>query len=300
MLVNIFQGMIMALADSVPGVSGGTIAFILGFYDKFIEALHEFFEGEKGERKPAFFYLSKLGLGWVFGLLLSIFFLSELFQSEIYFMSSVFLGLTTMSLPFVINNEREILKKHKNNFYFIFIGIIIVALLVYFRGKSKLIGNFDLINPNIFEYFYLFIAGAVAISVMVLPGISGSSILLIAGVYIPVVEAVGEVLRFNFEKILPLFVMSLGILFGIFMSIRIIRDRMRKSRDKMLYLIIGMIVGSLYAIIMGPTTIGGNLPLSLETFSPLGFFIGIVILFILEIIKIMTEKNKTVENVVTP
>lgn len=296
MLVNIFHGMIMALADSVPGVSGGTIAFILGFYDKFIEALHEFFEGKKGERKPAFFYLLKLGLGWVFGLLLSIFFLSELFQSEIYFMSSVFLGLTTMSLPFVINNEREILKKHKNNFYFIFIGIIIVALLVYFRGKSKLIGNFDLINPNIFEYFYLFIAGAVAISVMVLPGISGSSILLIAGVYIPVVEAVGEVLRFNFEKILPLFVMSLGILFGIFMSIRIIRDRMRKSRDKMLYLIIGMIIGSLYAIIMGPTTIGGNLPLSLETFSPLGFFIGIVILFILEIIKIMTEKNKTVEN----
>lgn len=296
MLVNIFNGMIMALADSVPGVSGGTIAFILGFYDKFIEALHEFFEGEKGERKPAFFYLLKLGLGWVFGLLLSIFFLSELFQSEIYFMSSVFLGLTTMSLPFVIKNEEEILKKHKNNFYFIFIGIIIVALLVYFRGKSKLIGNFDLINPNIFEYFYLFIAGAVAISVMVLPGISGSSILLIAGVYIPVVEAVGEVLRFNFEKILPLFVMSLGILFGIFMSIRIIRDRMRKSRDKMLYLIIGMIVGSLYAIVMGPTTIGGNLPLSLETFSPLGFFIGIVILFILEIIKIMTEKNKTVEN----
>lgn len=296
MVVNIFHGMIMALADSVPGVSGGTIAFILGFYDKFIEALHEFFEGEKGERKPAFFYLLKLGLGWVFGLLLSIFFLSELFQSEIYFMSSVFLGLTTMSLPFVINNDREILKKHKNNFYFIFIGIIIVALLVYFRGKSKLIGNFDLINPNIFEYFYLFIAGAVAISVMVLPGISGSSILLIAGVYIPVVEAVGEVLRFNFEKILPLFVMSLGILFGIFMSIRIIRDRMRKSRDKMLYLIIGMIIGSLYAIVMGPTTIGGNLPLSLETFSPLGFFIGIVILFILEIIKIMTEKNKTVEN----
>ena len=296
MLVNIFNGMIMALADSVPGVSGGTIAFILGFYDKFIEALHEFFEGEKGERKPAFFYLLKLGLGWVFGLLLSIFFLSELFQSEIYFMSSVFLGLTTMSLPFVIKNEGEILKKHKNNFYFIFIGIIIVALLVYFRGKSKLIGNFDLINPNIFEYFYLFIAGAVAISVMVLPGISGSSILLIAGVYIPIVEAVGEVLRFNFEKILPLFVMSLGILFGIFMSIRIIRDRMRKSRDKMLYLIVGMIIGSLYAIVMGPTTIGGNLPLSLETFSLLGFFIGIVILFILEIIKIMTEKNKTVEN----
>lgn len=298
MLVNIFHGMTMALADSVPGVSGGTIAFILGFYDKFIEALHEFFEGEKKERNSAFFYLLELGLGWVFGLFLSIFFLSELFQSEIYFMSSVFLGLTIMSLPFLIKDEKKILRENKNNFYFIFIGIIIVVLLVYFKGKSKFIGNFDLINPNIFEYFYLFLSGAVAISAMVLPGISGSSILLIAGVYIPVVEAVGEVLRFNFEKILPLFVMSLGILFGIFMSIRIIRDKMRKSRDKMLYLILGMIVGSLYAIVMGPTTVGGNLSLSRDTFSLLGFVVGIGILFILEIIKMMTDvkKNKTVEN----
>ena len=298
MLVNIFHGMTMALADSVPGVSGGTIAFILGFYDKFIEALHEFFEGEKKERNSAFFYLLKLGRGWVFGLFLSIFFLSELFQSEIYFMSSVFLGLTIMSLPFLIKDEKKILRENKNNFYFIFIGVIIVVLLVYFKGKSKFIGNFDLINPNIFEYFYLFLSGAVAISAMVLPGISGSSILLIAGVYIPVVEAVGEVLRFNFEKILPLIVMSLGILFGIFMSIRIIRDKMRKSRDKMLYLILGMIVGSLYAIVMGPTTVGGNLPLSRDTFSLLGFVVGIGILFILEIIKMMTDvkKNKTVEN----
>ena len=64
----------------------------------------------------------------------------------------------------------------------------------------------------------------------------------------------------------------------------------------MIYLIIGMMVGSLYAIVMGPTTIGGNAPLTRDTFSPLGFFIGIIILFILEIIKIRTEKNKTGEN----
>lgn len=296
MLINIFHGMMMAIADSVPGVSGGTIAFILGFYDKFIDNLHEFFEGEMGRRWDSFKYLFNLGLGWVFGLLLSIFFLSELFQKEIYFMSSVFLGLTLMSLPFLIQSEKKILRENKEDFYFIFIGIILVVFLVYFRGKSRLIGDFDLINPNIFDYIYLFVAGAFAISAMVLPGISGSSILLIAGVYIPIVEALGEVMRFNFEKILPIIVMSLGIIFGIFMSIRIIREKMRKNRDKMIYLILGMMVGSLYAIVMGPTTIGGNLPLSLETFSLLGFFIGIIILFILEIIKIRTEKNKTGEN----
>lgn len=298
MLINIFNGMVMALADSVPGVSGGTIAFILGFYDKFIDNLHEFFEGKMGKRWDSFKYLFNLGLGWVFGLLLSIFFLSELFQKEIYFMSSVFLGLTLMSLPFLIQSEKKILRENKEDFYFIFIGIILVVFLVYFRGKSRLIGDFDLINPNIFDYIYLFVAGAFAISAMVLPGISGSSILLIAGVYIPIVEALGEVMRFNFEKILPILVMSLGIIFGIFMSIRIIREKMRKNRDKMIYLILGMIVGSLFAIIMGPTTVGKNLPLNLDNFSLSGFIIGIFILFVLELIRILRIKKekKTLEN----
>lgn len=298
MLINIFHGMMMAIADSVPGVSGGTIAFILGFYDKFIDNLHEFFEGEMGKRWDSFKYLFNLGLGWVFGLLLSIFFLSELFQKKIYFMSSVFLGLTLMSLPFLIQSEKKILRENKEDFYFIFIGIILVVFLVYFRGKSRLIGDFDLINPNIFDYIYLFVAGAFAISAMVLPGISGSSILLIAGVYIPIVEALGEVMRFNFEKILPILVMSFGIIFGIFMSIRIIREKMRKNRDKMIYLILGMIVGSLFAIIMGPTTVGKNLSLNLDNFSLSGFIIGIFILFVLELIRILRIKKekKTLEN----
>lgn len=56
----------MDLADSVPGVSGGTLAFILGFYDKFIESLHEFFGSQGEKRKGAFKYLFKLGLGWLF------------------------------------------------------------------------------------------------------------------------------------------------------------------------------------------------------------------------------------------
>lgn len=298
MLINIFHGMMMAIADSVPGVSGGTIAFILGFYDKFIDNMHEFFEGEMGKRWDSFKYLFNLGLGWVFGLLLSIFFLSEFFQKEIYFMSSVFLGLTFMSLPFLIQSEKKILRENKKDFYFIFIGIILVVFLVYFREKSRLIGDFDLINPNIFDYIYLFFAGAFAISAMVLPGISGSSILLIAGVYIPIVEALGEVMRFNFEKILPILVMSFGIIFGIFMSIRIIREKMRKNRDKMIYLILGMIVGSLFAIIMGPTTVGKNLPLNLNNFSLSGFILGIFILFVLELIRILRIKKekKTLEN----
>ena len=70
------------------------------------------------------------------------------------------------------------------------------------------------------------------------------------------------------------------------MSIRIIRQRMRNNRGKMMYLILGMIIGSLYAIVMGPTTFGGNPPLNLYNFSISGFVLGIFILFFLEIIRI--------------
>lgn len=63
MLINFFHGMVIAIADPVPGVSGGTLAFILGFYYKFIDSLHEFFESQGEKRKGAFKYLFKLGLG---------------------------------------------------------------------------------------------------------------------------------------------------------------------------------------------------------------------------------------------
>ena len=87
--------------------------------------------------------------------LIEYFFPSELFQKEIYFMTSVFLGLTLMSLPFLISSEIKILRDNKEDFYFIFLGLIIVILLVTFRGKSKFIGDFDLINSNVFDYVYL-------------------------------------------------------------------------------------------------------------------------------------------------
>ena len=62
----------MALADSVPGVSGGTIAFLLGFYDSFINSLNDIMGRDNAKRKKAFFFLIKLGVGWVIGMLLAV------------------------------------------------------------------------------------------------------------------------------------------------------------------------------------------------------------------------------------
>ena len=84
MIQTALNGLCMAIADSVPGVSGGTIAFILGFYDRFIEALHNLFGKESGPRKRAFIYLMKLGIGWGVGMIACVLLLSSLFTKNIY------------------------------------------------------------------------------------------------------------------------------------------------------------------------------------------------------------------------
>lgn len=106
-----FHGFCMALADSVPGVSGGTVAFILGFYDRFINALHDLFGRNGAARKTALDYLLKLGAGWVAGMGLCVSLLAGLFADNIYFMSSLFLGLTAASIPFVALAEKDSLRR---------------------------------------------------------------------------------------------------------------------------------------------------------------------------------------------
>ena len=91
-IMNLINGFCMALADSVPGVSGGTIAFLLGFYDKFINSLNSLMGKDKEKRKQAILFLVKLGIGWVVGFILSVLVLANIFDAQIYKVSSLFLG----------------------------------------------------------------------------------------------------------------------------------------------------------------------------------------------------------------
>ena len=81
-LKNWVQGFSMALADSVPGVSGGTVAFVLGFYDKLINSLNTLIS-RKGDKKGAITFLIKLGIGWAIGMAIASLILSSLFETHI-------------------------------------------------------------------------------------------------------------------------------------------------------------------------------------------------------------------------
>lgn len=291
-LINAFWGFCMALADSVPGVSGGTIAFILGFYDKFINSLDSLFYGKRNEKKSAFWFLLKLGSGWIVGLALATFILTKFFESKIYAVSSLFLGFVIFSLPLIIKEEKNCLKGNYKNLIYSLIGILVVVLITYFNPVS----GGDAVNISTLSIglsLYILVAGMISISAMVLPGISGSTLLLIFGLYIPIINAIKEFLSFNFTYVPALFVFGIGILLGIGLVIKIIKICLEKKRSATVYLILGLMIGSLYAIVMGPRTL--EVPkdaLSIETFNILMFLIGGLVVLGLEKIKnVLKEKH---------
>lgn len=288
-IINFINGFCMALADSVPGVSGGTIAFILGFYDNFIGALDDLFRGNLEEKKKALVYLIKLGIGWGVGFVLAAVVLSSLFESHIYAMSSLFIGFIILAIPLVIKEEKESIKGKYKNILFLILGI---ALVVGISLLTKTSIDVNMANPNIGTYIYTFFAGAIAICAMVLPGISGSTLLLIFGIYIPIMNAIKTFLTFDFSVVPILCAFGFGIIFGIVTFIKILKICLKKFRSQTIYAILGMMIGSLYAIVLGPTTL--DVPkemLTFETFNILFFIIGCVVIVGLELLKKFLLKN---------
>lgn len=293
LLLDAFRGFLMALADSVPGVSGGTIAFILGFYDKFINSLDHLIYGKKSEKIVALKFLIKLGFGWIIGMAAAVIVLTNLFESHIYVVSSLFLGFIIFAIPFIVYEERKTLRGHYGNLIFLLLGIAVVALITYFNPVSGGAGM-DIAAPNFGLFLYIFLAGMVAISSMILPGISGSTLLLIFGLYLPILNGVKDLLHLNFASLPALIAFGLGVLAGVTLVVKLIKLALEKYRPAMIYLIIGLMLGSLYAIVMGPTTLSTPAdPLSFATFSPLFFLLGGLIILGLEWLKFYLEKKST-------
>ncbi len=289
-IINFINGFCMSLADSIPGVSGGTVAFILGFYNNFIAALDDLFHGDKNKKKRAFFYLFKLGIGWICGFIMAILFLSSLFNKHIYEMSSLFIGFIIFAIPIVIRDEIDNLKGKENNFVFFIIGAMLVILITYLNRVVG--GTYNIDSFNIGTIIYVFLAASLAISAMILPGISGSTILLIFGIYIPIVNKIKALLTLDFSVLPILIVFGLGILFGIVYFTKLLRKSLDKKRSQTVYAILGMMVASVYSIIMGPTTLDVPLKsLSLNSFNFFYFLLGGIIILSLEGIKYLLTKD---------
>ena len=234
-----FCGILMGIADAIPGISGGTIALLLGIYEELIGSISNFnFNLFKNLKNKGIKYCwikinGNFLLSLISGVLLSLVSLVKIFSIIIekypLFIWSFFLGLILATL-FVIN--RNIKKWDIANFILIFIFAFLTILL-------------SIINPSISEninLFYILICGIIASSAMILPGISGSLILVILGVYTLIINALNN-LEYNI-----ILVFLIGCVIGIVSFSKIIKWLFHNYRDYTFSVMLGLVIGSIYTV----------------------------------------------------
>ena len=181
------------------------------------------------------------------------------------------------------------------------LGIIFVCAISYFSGTTLFSDGVNLAAGkfNAGVGIMLFIAGVVAISAMVLPGISGSTVLMIFGLYVPITTAIKDVLHLKFEYVPALVIFGIGVIVGALAVVKLIKKQLEFFRAHIVHFIIGMMIGSIYSIAMGPTTLrdsAGNLKnlkmLNFSSFSIIYFIIGGVIILGLQFLKVAIESKE--------
>ena len=268
-LVIGLKGMAMGAADVVPGVSGGTIAFISGIYEELLGSISNVNLGlfktlKKEGLKAAWTQLNGNFLASLFlGIFVSIISLAKaikyLLENEPVLLWSFFFGLVLASIIYIAKqiNKWRIIS---------FIVLILGAFLAYYITT---------LNPLVSENsspIFMFIAGAIAICAMILPGISGSFILVLLGAYKPVLNALNNK---DFKTIL---IFMAGAIVGLLTFSRVLKWLFKHYKDLTLAALTGFIIGSLNKIWPWKETLtwrtnshGVEVPFNQQSVSPFSF-----------------------------
>ncbi|HDF0101058.1 TPA: DUF368 domain-containing protein [Staphylococcus aureus] len=249
--INILKGFAMGTSDLVPGVSGGAIALLLGIYNQFISSISGIFSRRFW---PSFTFLIPI----IIGMLLAMGSLSNLFNyllsqhhiPTMFFFGGLIIGIVPYLLK-ISNYKTSFTTKH---YMMVIAGIAILIVITLMNNGDKHAGEtLTLSTSLIIKYF---IAGMCASSAMLLPGISGSFMLLVFGVYGTVMLAISEVVKLNFTGLPILLAVGFGVLAGFIISSKIIQYFLTHHKLMTFALIIGFVVGSLFAVFPGlPTNI---------------------------------------------
>ena len=230
-----FKGVFMGIADAMPGISGGTIALLLGIYEELIRSISElklslFFELKKGfnpfwKKLNGNFLLalfSGIGISLISFVKISANFL-ESFPLIIW---SFFLGLVfaTVNVIYKLINQWSRL-----NFFFLIISIVL----------SYFLSSFSVYETDKISLLYILFSGVIASSAMILPGISGSLILVILGVYAYLIKSLDNL------KMIVIFTFISGALIGLLGFSRILKYLFNKHRDTTYTIMLGLVIGSI-------------------------------------------------------
>ncbi|SHE39188.1 putative membrane protein [Marinitoga hydrogenitolerans DSM 16785] len=252
-------GIIMGIAELLPGISGGTIAAISGRYEIILKAASDIVSLKWTKESLKIITFLIIGMGMSIILLSKV--LSYLFNKYPEYSYGIFAGLIIGGLIYLLN---QIDFKKKSNLSIITITFFIAFLLLNFaKSIESTTGNIN--------FWYLMFGGVVAVSVMVLPGVSGSSMLLIMGLYKPVINAVSNM---NFNILIPV---AIGIFLGLIFIIKLLEGLMEKFREHVMSFLIGLTLAGMVTIF----------PITSKWLTYIFFIIGIFLSHYLE--KILKE-----------
>ncbi len=251
---NIYRGMLMGASDVIPGVSGGTIAVLLGIYDRLIASVNGVLS-KNWKKQLGFLVPLAIGVGTAILLLSKLIeWLFEHFPGPTQFF---FLGLIIGVLPYLFHKADAKHSFKMNHVILLVIGAVIVGSMVFLNAGE--VGVMTKLQPS--DYILLFFSGFVASSAMILPGISGSFMLLILGVYPTVIGAISNM---HLDIIA---VTGAGILLGIVVMSKIINYFLTNYRTGTFALIIGLVIGSIVVVFPGWPSTTNLLLLSIVAFG---------------------------------
>lgn len=248
MIKSILKGMVIGIANIIPGVSGGTMMVAMGIYDKLIHCITHLFS----EFKESVKFVFPIAIGMLAAIVASSFVLSEMFEKIPIQTNLLFVGLILGGLP-------AILKKVKGNKIkagHIVVGLIFFALVVGMAAMGESEGDAADLSFGLVNVLKLLGVGVIASATMVIPGVSGSMVLMLMGFYQPVLDAIKDffkaLIALDFDGILAgmgiLVPFGIGVVVGIFAIAKLVEIIFEKFPMYAYYAIIGLIVASPFAI----------------------------------------------------
>lgn len=244
-IFNALKGVGMGMAEVVPGVSGGTIAFITGIYERLINVIKAIGpellqslrkDGLRGAWKTLDgAFLISLLTGMVIGIVIGVFLITYLLATYPLLVWSYFFGLIMVS-AWIVGKQ---ISGWDGQIIFLF---TLGAAIAYFITVAVPASG----NP---ELWYIFLCGSIAVSALLLPGISGSFILLLLGMYTYIIPTVKSALKtFQLNELIILTVFGTGMLVGMALFSRVISWTFKHYKDFTLAILTGFLIGSLNKI----------------------------------------------------
>lgn len=250
-VINILRGMVIGIANVIPGVSGGTMMVSMGIYDKLILVLTHFIK----RMKEAIALLAPI----LVGMLLSIAIFAKLF-SEILFprfplqTNLFFIGLILGGLPVIYGKVRGNTVRVPQIVAFVLFFVMVVGFALVGEGGGAS-ADISFSAGNVLR---LFGVGIIAAATMVIPGVSGSMIMMILGYYNTIIDTINDFINalkaFDIAAILDTFVVlvpfGIGVVVGIVAVAKLIEFMLKKYPLVTYWAIIGLIVASPFAILI--------------------------------------------------